>query len=114
MTSSRSIQLSLSTTYVLDANILIAAWHDHYPIDLHPGFWDCLEHYWQEKRLSSIDKVYDEINNPKGLVDWLKSHWHGAFASTNEPQTALVFSQMQTGYRPTASSCPRQSTNLLE
>lgn len=88
-------QLNTLPRYSLDANIFIAAWRDHYPIDLHPGFWECLKRFKQEKRLFSVDKVHDEINSPNDLVAWLKQHWHGAFHLTNERQTTSVFSQMQ-------------------
>ena len=95
MTTSSSPQLSLSTRYSLDANVFIAAWHDHYPIDLYPGFWECLQRYEQEKILLSVDRVRDEITGPIELVAWLKQHWRNVFALTTEPQTASVFSQMQ-------------------
>ena len=90
-----SPQLRLSTTYSLDANIFIAAWRDHYPIDLYPGFWECLQRFGQEKRLLSIERVRDEIKSPNELVTWLRRHWRDAFASTTEPQAARTFSQMQ-------------------
>ena len=96
MTPPSSPQLSPSTRYVLDANIFIAAWRDHYPIDLYPGFWECLQRFEQEKRLLSVDRVRDEISSPKNLVTWLRQHWRDTFALTTEPQTARVFSQMQT------------------
>ena len=95
MTTSSSPQLSFSTRYLLDANIFIAAWRDHYPIDLYPGFWECLQRFGQEKILLSVDRVRDEINSPDELVAWLKRHWRDAFALTTEPHTASVFSEMQ-------------------
>ena len=95
MTSPSPPQLSLSTRYLLDANIFIAAWHDHYPIDLYPGFWECLRRSWQEGRILSVDRVRDEINSPAELVAWLKHHWPDAFASTSTPEVAGVFSEMQ-------------------
>ena len=88
-------QLGLLTRYLLDANIFIAAWRDHYPIDLYPGFWECLQRFRYEDRLLSVDRVREEINSPDGLVTWLKLHWRDAFALTTDPQTASVFSQMQ-------------------
>lgn len=95
MSSSPSPQLGLLRLYLLDANIFIAAWRDYYPIDLHPGFWDCLKHYCLEKRLLSVDRVRDEIESPRPLVDWLRRHWRGAFASTNSSEIATIFSEMQ-------------------
>ena len=95
MTGSPAPQLGLSTRYLLDANIFIAAWRDHYPIDLHPGFWECLELFWKEKTLFGVDRVRDEIKSPKELVAWLRRHWRGAFASTRHPEIASVFAEMQ-------------------
>ena len=95
MTSRSSPQLSFSARYILDANIFIAAWRDHYPIDLYPGFWECLQRFSQENRLSSVDKVRHEINSPDELVAWLKRHWPGAFSSTRNPEVASAFSKMQ-------------------
>ena len=95
MTSTPSLQPSLLKPYLLDANVFIAAWRDHYPIDLHPGFWACLERYSREKRLFSVDRVRKEIRSPKELVAWLKQHWRGAFVSTRDREVAGVFSDMQ-------------------
>ena len=95
MTNSPPPQLSLLTRYLLDANIFIAAWRDHYPIDLHPGFWECLYRFRQEGRLLSVDRVRDEINSPNELVIWLRRHWRGAFSSTRTYEIAQVFSAMQ-------------------
>ena len=95
MTSTPLLQPSLIKIYMLDANVFIAAWHDHYPIDLYPGFWVCLERYWQENRLISVDRVRDEIQSPIELVAWLKQYWRGAFASTRSREVAEVFSDMQ-------------------
>ena len=106
MTSYPPPQLSFSTRYLLDANIFIAAWRVHYPIDLHPGFWECLERFWREKRLLSIDRVGDEINSPKELVDWLRQNWRGAFASTRHPEIAMVFSEMQAWVQSNAQFMP--------
>ena len=95
MTTSSSPQLSFSTRYSLDANVFIAAWRDHYPIDLYPGFWECLQRFRQEQVLLSVDRVRDEINSPSELVEWLRQHWRGAFSSTRTPEVARVFSDMQ-------------------
>lgn len=84
----------------------MAAWHDHYPIDIYPGFWACLERFWQEKRLLSVDRVRDEVNSPYELVAWLKQHLHGAFASTRIPGIAKVYSQMQMWVQTNAQFLP--------
>ena len=95
MTEPRPPQLDLLTRYLLDANVFIAAWRDHYPIDLHPGFWECLQRFRQEGRLHSVDRVREEINSPNELVVWLRRNWRGAFSSTRTSAIARVFSEMQ-------------------
>ena len=106
MTTPSSPQLSFSTRYSLDANIFIAAWRDYYPIDLYPGFWECLQRFGQEKRLLSVDRVRDEINSPNELVAWLKRHWHDAFASTRHPEIVNVFSEMHGWVQSNAQFLP--------
>ena len=96
MTSLSVTQRNLITSYSLDANVFIVAWRDRYPIDLYPGFWECIKRFADEKRLLTVDRVLDEITSPKELVDWLKLHWHDSINSTREAQVASVFSQMQT------------------
>ena len=88
-------QFGLETRYVLDANIFMTAWHDHYPIDIYPGFWACLEYFSEEKRLLSVDRIRDEINGPSELVAWLNQHLPGAFVSTKDLEIAKVYSEMQ-------------------
>ncbi len=94
MTSRSLSTLGLATRYLLDTNIFIAAWRDHYPIDLYPGFWACLERFVHEKRILSLDRVQKEIAGPKELVIWLRHNWRGAFASTRDPDVTGAFSKI--------------------
>lgn len=73
----------------------MAAWHDHYPPDLYPGFWECLERYSREGRLLSIDRVRNEVISPNELIAWLNQHWHSSFALSGEQEVAYVFSELQ-------------------
>ena len=41
--------------YALDANILINAYRDYYPIDVFPGFWDFLSNNITVGRILIID-----------------------------------------------------------
>lgn len=81
--------------YVLDANIFIAAWHDRYPIDVCPGFWKCLHIFAHQDTLLSIDKVREEIKGPDELVRWIKGNWSRSFSSTQTPDIAKVYAQLQ-------------------
>ena len=86
----------VSRLYVVDANVFMTAWHDHYPPDLYPGFWECLEQYSQEGRLLSIDHVRSEILSPIDLIAWMDRHWQGSFVFSGEQEVVQVFSDMQT------------------
>jgi hypothetical protein len=77
-------------SYLLDANVLIAAKNLHYGLDFCPAFWDWLIHKSNTGVVFSIDKVADEIaagadelsawaNDPKNrswpLVIFRKPAW---------------------------------------
>ena len=81
--------------YVLDANVFMTAHHDYYAPDLCPGFWECLEHYSHEGRLSSIDRVRDEILSPDKLADWVKQAPNNLFRSSAQREVVNAFSEMQ-------------------
>jgi hypothetical protein len=65
-------------------------------MDLCPGFWECLEHYCQETRLLSIDRVRDEIIEGDTLDTWVKQAPDELFASTAEEETVQAFRKMMT------------------
>ena len=77
--------------YVIDANIFIASWRDYYPIDLYPGFWECLKDFCMKGRLLSIDRVREQISSPDELVTWVDKHWRGSFRTTEDPKVVKVF-----------------------
>ena len=82
-------------TYLLDANVFMAAHRDHYPPDVCEAFWDCLEHYCTEGVVLSIDRVEDELLGPEELVDWSKRVSNIMFPSSGLDRVVQVFSQMQ-------------------
>ena len=47
--------------YVLDANVFIQAKRRFYDFDFCPGYWRVLIYYNREGRLSSIDRVQEEL-----------------------------------------------------
>jgi hypothetical protein len=63
-------------------------------MDLCPGFWECLEHYCQETRLHSIDRIQNEISEGDTLDEWVKRAPDELFVSTAEEETAQAFRQM--------------------
>lgn len=83
-----------SKVFLIDTNVFIDSHRRHYAMDLCPGFWDCLEHYCQEGRLMSIDRVRDEISEGDPLDDWIKQAPSELFVSTAEADVAETFGEM--------------------
>lgn len=77
--------------FVLDTNVFIQAHRRYYPFDVCPGFWDCLVHFCQESRLTSIDHVRREIVDGDALSEWAKSAPRELFASTMVPSVIACY-----------------------
>ena len=61
--------------YLLDANVLIDADRDYYPIDRVPEFWDWLLDNANAGRLKVPLEVYEEVVAGAGLLpDWLRDN----------------------------------------
>lgn len=84
------------TTYLLDTNVFVEAHRRYYALDLCPGFWECLEHYCQEPRLLSIDRVRDEIDEGDALEEWVKQAPDNLFVSTADPDVAQRYANVMT------------------
>ena len=56
--------------YLLDANVLIDANRDYYPMERVPEFWEWLEYQGQEGRVKIPIEIYEEITNSL-VADWL-------------------------------------------
>lgn len=83
-----------SKIFLLDTNVFLEAYKRYYAMDLCPGFWECLEHYCQEGRLLSIDRVRDEISEGDRLDAWIKQAPTDLFASTANEEVAWAFGDM--------------------
>lgn len=60
--------------FALDANVFITAHRSYYALNLCPGFWDSLVHYFNEGRILSIDRVRDElVGYQDELSDWVEN-----------------------------------------
>ena len=69
----------VSVLYLLDANVLIDANRDYYPLDRVPEFWNWLLEMSEHGIVKIPQEVYEEVvlpspSRPDALVDWLKSH----------------------------------------
>jgi len=60
--------------YLLDANVLIDANRDYYPIDRVPEFWEWLAHEGENGRVKIPLEVYEEIKDGDDvLAEWIKN-----------------------------------------
>ncbi len=83
-------------SYLLDANVFIAAKNLHYGLDFCPAFWDWLVHNGNMGTVFSVDKVADEVEAGRDeLSDWAKNHGHALFRRT-PPALAAQFAQVST------------------
>ena len=67
--------------FLLDANALIDANRDYYPIERVPEFWEWLEHMGNTGQVKIAAEIYDEVTrgSPQDpLVKWLKDAGHKA------------------------------------
>ena len=71
--------------YLLDANVLIRAHEDYYPIDRVPQFWDWLLQQAQGGHAKMPFEIFDEIASVNGpLRDWIV---------VEEVRTALILGE---------------------
>ncbi|GAD22284.1 DUF4411 family protein [Acidovorax sp. MR-S7] len=71
-------------SYLLDANVFMAAKNLHYGLDFCPAFWDWLVHQVNTGAVFSIDKVADEIAaGADELSAWASDRGDGLFRRTH-------------------------------
>ena len=77
--------------YLLDANVLIRAHGDYYPIDRVPPFWDWLICEGNDGHTKIPFEIYDEIANGNDLLaQWVKEKdTRDAFVLDEEVDGAL-------------------------
>lgn len=80
-----------SSLYLLDANTLIDAKRDYYPISRVPEFWEWLIYHGQQGKIKIPIEVYEEFSDSKNkdgemdeLADW---------AAQLEVKKALLFEE---------------------
>ena len=65
----------MAVTYLLDANVLITAQRDYYPMDCVPQFWDWIAHHAKGDRIKIPRPIWDEITpHDSDLETWMKDH----------------------------------------
>lgn len=61
--------------YLLDANVLIAAHNQYYPVEAVPEFWEWLLHMADSEQVKMPVETFEEVKD--GREDWL-TRWIGA------------------------------------
>ncbi len=88
--------------YLLDANVLIDANRDYYPLDRVPQFWDWLIEMSSLGRVKIPEEISEEIvlprpHNPDLLVNWLNAH-RDVLILPEQVQVDLVAHASEEGY----------------
>ena len=88
------------TLYLLDANVIIRAHEDYYPIDRIPQFWVWLLQQAESGIIKMPRVIFDEVTPPPGpLADWLKRTDVKEGLVLDEP-TSGVNRVIEEGYAP--------------
>lgn len=74
--------------YVLDANVFIGAYRGYYSFDVVPSFWEALVNLASNSKVCSIDRIQDEIINPREedpdeLHRWTNENFREYFEKTD-------------------------------
>ncbi len=90
------------TLYLLDANVLIRADGDYYPLDRIPGFWSWLLEMAEAGRVKTPPKIYDEVaKSANQLGQWLRRpEVHKAIVLAEPTSGAAVAQVITEGYAP--------------
>ncbi len=93
--------------YLLDANVLITAHRDYYPVMRVPEFWGWLHHQAAAGRVKTPSEILDEVKRGRArkgmddLLDWLRDpDVKEAIVLDEEPDPALVQRVVEQGYAP--------------
>lgn len=91
--------------YLLDANVLIDANRDYYPITRIPEFWEWLEHYGTEDNVKLPREMFEEIKEGSDdLGLWSKEiAVKNAILLNEEADVATVRRVLHEGYGPDLS-----------
>lgn len=92
--------------YLLDANTLIDAKRDYYPLDRVPEFWDWLVHHGEQGNIKIPLEVYEEFSDTKdkdgnkdSLATWAEqAHVTDALLFTADAEPDLVARVTYGGY----------------
>jgi hypothetical protein len=90
------------TLYLIDANVLIRAHEDYYPIDRIPPFWDWLLAQALQGSIKMPRQIYNEVAPNRGLLpEWLRQPRVRDAMLLAEATSAVRVQQVLTrGYAP--------------
>jgi hypothetical protein len=90
------------TLYLLDANVLIRAHEDYYPLDRIPRFWDWLQEQAAAGTIKMLRQIYDEVAPSRDVLgDWLRQPEVKAVLILAEPtDSGRVRRVIEHGYAP--------------
>ena len=90
--------------YLLDANVLIAAHRDYYPVKRVPEYWDWLRHQAELGTVKVPWEILDEVKRgtrPDDLIKWLKNETvRDVLVLDEDPDLAVVRRVIEEGYAP--------------
>lgn len=88
--------------YLLDANVLIRAHEDYYPIDRIPQFWEWLANEAVSGHAKMPLEIHDEIASARGpLKDWVTdTHVRSVIVLSEEVDRDLLNRVIDTAYAP--------------
>ncbi len=88
--------------YLLDANVMIDANRDYYPIDRVSEFWDWLQHHGSQGIMKIPVEIYEEIKDGKDvLATWIRqTDTKDALLLNATADPAFVSIAVEQGYAP--------------
>lgn len=86
--------------HLLDANVLITANRDYYPLDRVPEFWERLVHHGNEEAVKIPIEIVEEVcDGTDALATWLSDNTHrDALCLDEEAEVGLVQRVINEGY----------------
>lgn len=91
--------------FLVDANVLIDAHRDYYPIERVPEFWGWLAHLGTVGKLKVPIEIFEEVaEGADNLATWIKlAEIKGALLLDAESDPSLVTEAVSRGYAPDLS-----------
>lgn len=82
--------------YILDTSLFIQAKRSYYAFDIARSFWDYLVQLANQGIITSIDKVYDEIERGKDdLYEWAQQKLPSQFFCDTDNSPGLLINYQQ-------------------